>query len=251
MPTGPAARITDPVLHPLPGILQPGPGSPTVLIGGLPAWRGVSAAAAAAIQAAKAVSDAAIHVAEAATLAAAGTPGAAGRQGRRGGREGDRRGQHGLDDHRRRRRRRHPCLRRRRCRSRRTGRASSSTARRRCSSTSCRPAGVGDTIIEARRPAEQDRDGPADGDHRRLTAAGPASEGTSMARRSVSDRAEAALRALPPSAPSSAIVGRSGAGARVTAALATAMSPRCSAIVALAARSGPPLARPLSLPRQT
>ncbi|MDP4024915.1 PAAR domain-containing protein [Methylobacterium sp. NEAU 140] len=76
MPTGPAARITDPVAHPLPPVLQPGPGSPNVLIGNLPAWRGVSAAAAAAIQAAKAVSDAAIQVAEAATLAAAGTPGA-------------------------------------------------------------------------------------------------------------------------------------------------------------------------------
>lgn len=75
MPTGPAARVTDPVAHPLPPVLQPGPGSPTVLIGNLPAWRGVSAAAAAAIQAAKAVSDAAIQVAEAATIAAAGTPG--------------------------------------------------------------------------------------------------------------------------------------------------------------------------------
>lgn len=76
MPTGPAARITDPVLHPLPGLLTPGPGSPTVLIGSLPAWRGVPAAAAAAIQSAKATSDATIQAAEAATLAAAGTPGA-------------------------------------------------------------------------------------------------------------------------------------------------------------------------------
>lgn len=76
MPTGPAARILDPVIHPLPGVLQPGPGSPNVIIGGKLAWRGVSAAAAAAIQGAKAVSDAAIQVAEAATLAAAGTPAA-------------------------------------------------------------------------------------------------------------------------------------------------------------------------------
>lgn len=75
MPKGPAARITDPVIHPLPPILQPGPGSPNVLIGNLLAWRGVSAAAAAAIQAAKSVSDTTIQVAEAATLAAAGTPG--------------------------------------------------------------------------------------------------------------------------------------------------------------------------------
>jgi len=76
VPKGPAARILDPVLHPLPGILQPGPGSPNVIIGGLLAWRGVSAAAAAAIQAAKATSDAALQVAQAATVAAAGTPGA-------------------------------------------------------------------------------------------------------------------------------------------------------------------------------
>lgn len=76
MPKGPAARILDMTLHPLPGILQPGPGSPNVLIGGLPAWRGVSAAAAAAIQAAKATSDATLTAAAAATLAAAGTPGA-------------------------------------------------------------------------------------------------------------------------------------------------------------------------------
>ncbi|WP_210179622.1 PAAR domain-containing protein [Bosea sp. PAMC 26642] len=76
MPKGPAARILDPVLHPLPGILQPGPGSPNVVIGGLLAWRGISAAAAAAIQAAKATSDAALQVAQAATVAAAGTPGA-------------------------------------------------------------------------------------------------------------------------------------------------------------------------------
>ncbi len=75
MPKGPAARIFDPVIHPLPPVLQPGPGSPNVLIGGRPAWRGVTAAAAAAIQGAKAASDARIKVAEAATIAAAGTPG--------------------------------------------------------------------------------------------------------------------------------------------------------------------------------
>jgi len=72
----PAARITDPVVHPLPPILTGGPGSPTVLIGFLPAWRGIPAAAAAALQAAKQISDATIKAAEAATLAAAGTPGA-------------------------------------------------------------------------------------------------------------------------------------------------------------------------------
>lgn len=76
MPKGPAARVMDPVLHPLPGMLMPGPGSVNVIIGGMLAWRGVPAAAAAAIQAAKAASDAALQVAQAATVAAAGTPGA-------------------------------------------------------------------------------------------------------------------------------------------------------------------------------
>lgn len=71
----PAARISDPVAHPLPPILTGGPGSPTVIIGGLLAWRGIPAAAVAGIQSAKKVSDAAIKTAEAATLAAAGTPG--------------------------------------------------------------------------------------------------------------------------------------------------------------------------------
>lgn len=76
MPKGFAARVTDPVIHPLPGLLTPGPGSPNVFIGGLPAWRGVTAAAAAAIQSAKMASETTIRAAEAATIAAAGTPGA-------------------------------------------------------------------------------------------------------------------------------------------------------------------------------
>ena len=67
MPGKPAAKITDNVAHPLPPVLTPGPGSPNVLIGSLPAWRGVPAAAAAALQAAKQVSDTA---AEEATKAA-------------------------------------------------------------------------------------------------------------------------------------------------------------------------------------
>jgi hypothetical protein len=45
-----------------------------VMIGYLPAWRGIPAAAAAALQAAKQISDTAIQVAEAATMATAGTP---------------------------------------------------------------------------------------------------------------------------------------------------------------------------------
>ncbi len=72
----PAARISDNVAHPLPPVLGPGPGSPTVFIRSLPAWRGVPAGAAAILQSAKQASDAAIQAAEAATLAAAGTPGA-------------------------------------------------------------------------------------------------------------------------------------------------------------------------------
>ena len=75
MPTGPAARVSDNVVHPAPPVLGAGPGSINVLIGSLPAWRGVPAAAAAALQAAKQVSDTAIKVAEVATFAAAGTPG--------------------------------------------------------------------------------------------------------------------------------------------------------------------------------
>src|SRR5262249_266422 len=76
MPGKPAARLTDNVAHPAPPLLAPGPGSPNVLIGNLPAWRGVPAAAAGALQAAKQTSDTAIKVAEAATVAAVGTPGA-------------------------------------------------------------------------------------------------------------------------------------------------------------------------------
>ena len=76
MPTGPAARITDNVAHPLPPVLTPGPGSMNVLIGMLPAWRGIPAAAAAALQAAKQTADIAVQVAITATTAAAATPGA-------------------------------------------------------------------------------------------------------------------------------------------------------------------------------
>lgn len=74
MPQGPAARITDNVVHPLPPVLTPGPGSLTVLIGFLPAWRGIPAAAAAALQGAKASADAAIQTAVIATATAAATP---------------------------------------------------------------------------------------------------------------------------------------------------------------------------------
>jgi uncharacterized Zn-binding protein involved in type VI secretion len=74
MPKGPAARILDPVVHPLPPVLQPGPGSFNVLIGSKPAWRGVPAGAGAALQAAKAASDTTLKAAAAATVAAAVPP---------------------------------------------------------------------------------------------------------------------------------------------------------------------------------
>lgn len=68
----PAARVTDPVSHPLPPMLSPGPGAPTCLIGFLPAWRGVPAAAAAAIKSAKQAADISVQAAETATKAAVG-----------------------------------------------------------------------------------------------------------------------------------------------------------------------------------
>lgn len=71
-----AARPTDNVAHPLPPVLQPGPGSLTVMIGGLPAWRGIPSAAVGGLQALKKASEIRIKSAEAAASAAMGTPGA-------------------------------------------------------------------------------------------------------------------------------------------------------------------------------
>ena len=71
-----AARIGDLPTHPMPCTLCGTPGSLNVHIGGKPAWRGVPAAVASALQAAKAIADAVVEAAEKATLAAAGTPGA-------------------------------------------------------------------------------------------------------------------------------------------------------------------------------
>jgi hypothetical protein len=76
MPQGPAARLTDSVAHPLPPVLMPGPGSLTCLIGYLPAWRGIPAAAVAGLQAAAQAAQQIIQTAEKATAAAAGSPGA-------------------------------------------------------------------------------------------------------------------------------------------------------------------------------
>jgi len=72
---GPAARVLDPVAHLIPGMLMPGPGAITVLIGFKPAWRGIPLAAAAGLQAMKTASDVRVAAYQAATVAAAGTPG--------------------------------------------------------------------------------------------------------------------------------------------------------------------------------
>lgn len=72
MPKGPAARTMDNVSHPLPPTLMPGPGSSNVLIGFMPAWRGMPLAAAAGLQAAQQAADIAIKAAESATKAAVG-----------------------------------------------------------------------------------------------------------------------------------------------------------------------------------
>lgn len=72
----PAARVGDKVTHALPPLLAPGPGSLDVLIGYLPAWRGVPAGAAAALQSAKKASEIVIQTVEAASKAATGTPAA-------------------------------------------------------------------------------------------------------------------------------------------------------------------------------
>ncbi len=68
----PAARVADNVTHPLPPVLTGSPGSVTVLIGGLPAWRGIPVAQAAVLQSAKQVADGIIQGAQAATAAAVG-----------------------------------------------------------------------------------------------------------------------------------------------------------------------------------
>lgn len=72
----PAARITDSVAHPLPPVLTGGPGSLNVLIGNLPAWRGIPTGVVAGLQSAKEAVDATIESVEAASKAAEGTPAA-------------------------------------------------------------------------------------------------------------------------------------------------------------------------------
>lgn len=78
----PAARLTDAVVH-LPPVLTGGPPALNVIIGYLPAWKGIPLAMGPGLQAAQQTSESAIKVAEniavaaqAAAVAAAGTPGA-------------------------------------------------------------------------------------------------------------------------------------------------------------------------------
>lgn len=78
----PAARITDAVVH-VPPALTGGPPALTVLIGMLPAWKGIPLAAAPGLVSAQQTSESAIKVAEnialaaqAAAVLAAGTPAA-------------------------------------------------------------------------------------------------------------------------------------------------------------------------------
>jgi len=78
MPLGPAARVGDNVTHPLPPVLTGTAGSPDVLIGFKPAWRGIPAHSAAVLQASVEASNAAIDKLEKATIAAAGSPAAPG-----------------------------------------------------------------------------------------------------------------------------------------------------------------------------
>ena len=83
MPQGPAARLTDSVVHPTPPVLTGGPPALTVQIGNLPAWKGIPLAAGAGLAPAQASAQATLQTletvalaAEAAAVAAAGTPGA-------------------------------------------------------------------------------------------------------------------------------------------------------------------------------
>ncbi len=69
----PAARITDAVAHPLPPILTGGPTAINVIIGFLPAWRGIGAGLAAGLSQGKIESEKKILKAEAATKLATGT----------------------------------------------------------------------------------------------------------------------------------------------------------------------------------
>ena len=71
----PAARLADSVVHPVPPVITPGTvGSPTVLIGGKPAGRGLSAAEAAGLLAMMKEAEIAIKKAETATQLSGNDP---------------------------------------------------------------------------------------------------------------------------------------------------------------------------------
>jgi len=69
----PAARVGDNTAHGAP--LFPGLGSLNVLIGGMPAWRGIPLAASAGVSAAQNSANTSMRAAEGVTAGAAGTPG--------------------------------------------------------------------------------------------------------------------------------------------------------------------------------
>ena len=69
----PAARVLDMTAHGLP--LNPGPGSPDVIIGFMLAWRAMPAAAAAGLQATQSAGDTSVKAAAATRSGASGTPG--------------------------------------------------------------------------------------------------------------------------------------------------------------------------------
>jgi len=68
-----AARVGDPVLHPIPPVLTGGPVSPNVLIGGQPAWLALPQAQVANLERAKKESARAVALAEAAEELTKGT----------------------------------------------------------------------------------------------------------------------------------------------------------------------------------
>jgi len=74
MPQGPAARLADNVTHPFPPVLTGSPGAVTVLIGFMPAWRGLPDGSCGAIQNAKDASDKVLDDLKAKKIVAAGTP---------------------------------------------------------------------------------------------------------------------------------------------------------------------------------
>ena len=169
MPTGPAARVTDNVVHPLPPVLGPGPGSLNVLIGSLPAWRGVGGAVSRRIAGGQTDFR---HRHQGGRGGYSGGGRHAGRSGRKGGGgigEGGLGGVDGQHDHELGRRRRHPFLRHAFAHpAARSGRGD----RRFANGADQQPPGLphGRHRPGGGRPAQQDRQRRNDGHHRRLTA---------------------------------------------------------------------------------